>query len=315
MVNGIMVYLKRNKMKKDNLKILILVGIPASGKSTWSSDYVRKNPNWVRVNRDDFRKMLKNAQICEPKIEDMITDLMKTTITKCLTRKLNVIIDNTNLKQKYIKDFIETFKYVADIDYRVFDISLDKAIERDNNRDAKVGEGVIKKMYKDYQILLDSFDFQPVNMVDRPHLTPNYESELPDAVIFDIDGTIALMGNRDPYDWFRVYKDDINKIVSEQIEFHKSKGRKIIIVSGRDAICKGITEEWLDFYNVYYDVLLMRNEKDHRKDTVVKKEIYENHIKDKYNVLAVYDDRLQVLDMWYENGLFTFNVNQGNFEF
>ena len=123
-------------MKNENLKILILVGIPASGKSTWSSDYVRRNPDWVRVNRDDFRKMLKNAQVCEPKIEDMVTDLMKATITKCLMRKLNVIIDNTNLKQKYINDFIETFKYDADIDYRVFDISIDKAIERDNNREA-----------------------------------------------------------------------------------------------------------------------------------------------------------------------------------
>jgi predicted kinase len=36
-------------MKKDNLKILILIGIPASGKSTWSKDFVRNNEKWVRV--------------------------------------------------------------------------------------------------------------------------------------------------------------------------------------------------------------------------------------------------------------------------
>lgn len=302
-------------MKKDNLKILILVGIPASGKSTWSSDYVRKNPDWVRVNRDDFRKMFKNAQVCDPKIEDMITDMMKVAINKSLMRKLNVIIDNTNLRVKYINDFIETFKYSADIDFRIFDISLDKAIERDNNRDSKVGEEVIKKMYNNYKILLDSFDFQPVKMVDRPHLIPNYKSELPDAVIFDIDGTLALMGNRSAYDWMKVYKDDLNNIVAEHIEFHRSKGRKILIVSGRDGVCRKLTEDWLEMYGIQYDEFHMRPENDFRKDTVIKKEIYQNNIKHKYNVLCVYDDRLQVLDMWNKENIFTFNVNQGNIEF
>lgn len=302
-------------MKKDNLKILILVGIPASGKSTWSTDYVRRNSDWVRVNRDDFRKMLKNAQMCEPKVEDMITDLMKNTITKCLMRKLNVIVDNTNLKQKYIKDLVDTFKYSADIDYRVFDISLDKAIERDNNRNAKVGEDVIKKMFNDYKILIDSFDFQPIKKTDRPHLVPNFKSELPEAVIFDIDGTLALMGDRSPYDWMKVYKDDVNDIVAEQIDFHRSKGRKILIVSGRDGMCRKLTEDWLEMYGIKYDAFHMRPENDFRKDTHIKKEIYQNEIDGKYNVVAVYDDRLQVLEMWNKVGIFAFNVNQGNHEF
>lgn len=302
-------------MKKENLKILILVGIPASGKSTWSADYVRRNSDWVRVNRDDFRKMLKNAQMCEPKVEDMITDLMKVAITKCLMRKLNVIVDNTNLKQRYIKDFIDTFKYYADIDYRVFDISVDKAIERDNNREAKVGEGVIKKMHDDYKVLIDSFNFQPVKKVERDHLVPDFSSELPQAVIFDIDGTLALMGDRSPFDWMKVYKDDVNDIVVEQIEFHRSKGRKILIVSGRDGVCRGVTEEWMEMYGIKYDAFYMRPENDYRKDTQIKKEIYQNEIEGKYNVVAVYDDRLQVLDMWYKEGIFTFNVNQGNHEF
>ena len=302
-------------MKNENRKIILCIGIPASGKSTWSSDYVRRNPDWVRVNRDDFRKMLKNEQVCEPKIEDMVTDLMKATITKCLMRKLNVIIDNTNLKQKYINDFIETFKYDADIDYRVFDISIDKAIERDNNRDAKVGEGVIKKMYKDFKVLMDSFDFQPVKKTNRPHLVPKFTTKLPNAVIFDIDGTLALMGKRGPFDWDKVDRDDVNQIVAEQVNFHKSAGRTIIIVSGRDESCRKMTEEWLDFYNIPFDYFFMRPENDFRKDTLIKKEIYQQRILNRFNVLAVYDDRLQVLKTWYELGVFTFNVNQGNFEF
>lgn len=49
---------------------------------------------------------------------------------------------------------------------------------------------------------------------------------------------------------------------------------------------------------------------DTRCDTIVKREIYEEHIKDKYNVLFVIDDRVKVVDMWREQWLFVFDVNQ-----
>lgn len=302
-------------MKKKNLKITILIGIPASGKSTWSKDYIRNNADTVRVNRDDFRLMLKSAQMTEPKIEDMITTLVDATITQSLLRKCNVLVDATNLKVGYIKSFVEKFKYSADIDYRVFDISLEKALERDAKREATVGEAVIKKLYKDYKILMDSFDFQPVTKTDRKHLTPNFESKLEDAVIFDIDGTLALMGKRGPFDWDDVYKDSINEIVAEQLAFHKSKGRKILVVTGRDGVCRKVTEDWLDLHELEYDEMFMRPNDDYRKDTAIKKEIYVNEIRDKYNVLAVYEDRISVSKQWNDMGLFVFNVNQYLIEF
>lgn len=303
-------------MKKSNLKILILIGIPASGKSTWSKEYVRKHENWVRVNRDSFRLMLKDTQTCEPKIEDMITSLMHSTVETSLMRKQNVIIDNTNLKQKYIDEIVERFKYSADIEYQLFDISLDKAIGRDNARDSKVGEGVIRKMYGDYKKLIESMDFQPIKKIEnRPVITQNFFSTLPHAVIFDIDGTLAHMKNRGAFDWKKVDRDDLNQIVAEQVAFHHNLGRKILLVSGRDAICRKETIEWLDFYGIEFDELFMRPENDYRKDTLIKREIYQRDIEGKYNVLAVYDDRLQVLEMWYKEGIFTFNVNQGNLNF
>ena len=302
-------------MKTKELEILVLIGIPASGKSTWAKDFARRNPDWARVNRDDFRLMLKNAQVCDPKIEDMITDLTKETIRKCLMRKLNVIVDNTNLKLKYINEIVEEFKYSANINFRVFDISLDKAIERDEQRESKVGTGVITKMFNDYKKLIDTFDFQPVTKTNRPHLVPDFNSKKEQAIVFDINGTLALMGDRSAFDWMKVYKDEKNEIVAEHVDFHRSKGRKIILVSGRDESCRKLTQEWLEMYGIHYDYLYMRPENDYRKDTIIKREIYQNKIEGIYNVLAVYDDRLQVLDMWYDQNIFTFNVNQGNHEF
>jgi predicted kinase len=302
---------------EQNLQIIICIGIAAAGKSTWSKEYIMRNPSYVRVNRDDFRLMLKNAQVCEVKIEAMITELVFTTIETALSRKLNVIVDNTNLKKKYIDEMIEYFKYQADINFRVFDISLAKAIERDNARQAKVGESVIRKMYNNYRSLIDTFDFQPVKKIkQRVIIQPDYSSKLPQAVLFDIDGTLAHMGNRGPFDWDKVDRDNLNQIVSEQIGFHISLDRKIIIVTGRDASCKENTEEWLKFYGIHYDEIYMRPKDDFRKDTVIKKEIYDNYIKDKYNVMCIYDDRLRVIkDTWHKLKLFTFTVNQGLVEF
>lgn len=303
-------------MKKDILKILILIGIPASGKSTWAAEYVRNNPNWVRVNRDDFRAMLKNSQVCENKIEDMITTLVIDTVNRSLMKNLNVLIDNTNLKRKYIDEFVEQFKYQANIGYRVFDISLAKAIERDAARDKKVGAGPITKMYESYKILIDSFDFQPVNKIkSRPVIKPTFESDLPDAVVFDIDGTLAHIGNRSVFDWMKVYVDDVNPIVAEQMAFHRSKGRKIIIMTGRDAVCRKVTEEWLEMYCLVFDVMFMRPEGNNQKDTVIKRNMYEQEIKGKYNLLCVYDDRLQVIREWAKLGVFVFGCNQGLIEF
>lgn len=301
------------KRKMERLKILILVGIPASGKSTWAKDFVRNNADWTRVNRDDFRMMLKNSGTCEPKVEAMINDLEFGAIDHSLYKKMNVIVDNTNLRAKYINAIVKKFKYKADIDFRIFDISLDKAMERNSKRANVVNDVDMERMYGEYKILMDSYVFQPIREHGRrPNIKPVFESNLPNAVIFDVDQTIALMANRGPFDWDKVYKDDLNVIVWEQIEFHRSKGRKIIIVSGRDGEALKETSEWLDMYDVYYDELLMRPADDFRKDHVVKREIYEKHIKGNYNVLCAYDDRLQVLEMWNKLGIFTFNVNQFN---
>jgi hypothetical protein len=57
----------------------------------------------------------------------------------------------------------------------------------------------------------------------------------------------------------------------------------------------------------------MRPANDFRKDSLIKKEIYENDIKGKYNVIMVYDDRNQVVDVWRGLGLKCAQVEPGEF--
>jgi hypothetical protein len=89
----------------------------------------------------------------------------------------------------------------------------------------------------------------------------------------------------------------------------------IFIFTGRenvqyeDGTCvKEVTKQWLDKYDVPYNFIEIRQEGDHRADNIVKREMYEKHIKDRYNVLYVLDDRKQVIDEWRRLGLFVLDV-------
>lgn len=300
-------------MEKKELDVIVCIGPPASGKSTWVKDFISKNPNYVKVSRDDFRYMLKNTGWCEPKIEKMITELHNEAVITALSNKLSVVIDNTNVKVKFINEIIDLVKEYANVSYRVFDVPLKTLYERDSARERSVGKDVIDRMYNDYQILKDSFHFQPVKKEKKKKvIKPNYSSNLPDAVIFDLDGTLAIMSDkRNPYDWDMVDMDDPNDVVIEQVKYHKSLGRKIIIISGRDIVSMERTKIWLNIYDIEYDLILMRPTNNFEKDDIIKRRLFEEFIEDRYNIIAVYDDRLSVCQMWYDKELFVFNCNQG----
>ena len=74
--------------------ILLTVGIPASGKSTWARNYVRENPDTIRVCRDDLRLMIGGAQMLDAKGEKLVTKLVEHTIAN--RGKKDVIVDQTN---------------------------------------------------------------------------------------------------------------------------------------------------------------------------------------------------------------------------
>jgi len=302
------------KMKDKNLKVKILIGVPASGKSTWASEFALRNEKWIRVNRDDLRMMLKTQNFCDPKVESLINDIQDEIILKSLAKNLNVIVDNTNLKQSRIKQIIKLVEYKADIEFQVFDISLDKAIERDSKREKKVGENIIRDMFNTYKILVDSFDTSLIKKKTEIYKNPIKDKNKEDVILCDIDGTLAHMnGKRGPFDWQKVDRDDVDEIVADRLIKHKQLGEKVIIVSGREDSCMDLTKEWLEFYKIPYDDIFMRKKDDFRKDSIIKKEIFENEINPKYNVLFVYDDRNQVVKTWRELGVKVFQVEEGNF--
>lgn len=135
------------------------------------------------------------------------------------------------------------------------------------------------------------------------------------AVICDIDGTLAnRITDRKPFEWDRVKEDSLIQAVADLLAMFTKNGVLVILFSGRDESCRNLTQEWLVENNIHYDDLFMRKAKDNRKDFIVKRELYEEHIKDNYDVWFVLDDRNQVVDMWRkELELPCFQVNYGDF--
>lgn len=146
---------------------------------------------------------------------------------------------------------------------------------------------------------------------------------LKDAIIVDIDGTIANINHRRKYveskpkDWDKffslMYKDKPNETVIDIIKKYKRTGEKIILCTGRMSMYEVETDNWLKKMGVHYDELFMRENGDFRADDIVKKEIYQNVIEDYYNVVLVLDDRNRVVKMWRELGLTCFQVAEGDF--
>ena len=133
------------------------------------------------------------------------------------------------------------------------------------------------------------------------------------AIIVDIDGTVADGGDRSPYDYENVDKD---KPIYRIVELVRHLRRKyfIIFVSGREETCRVKTQLWIwKHIKVNSFELFMRKEKDYRQDAIIKQEIYENEIEGKYNIHFVLDDRDQVVAMWRKKGLTCLQVDYGDF--
>lgn len=289
------------------MKMLILRGLPASGKSTWAKDYARNNKDWIIVSRDDLRNMRGVYWI--PKQEGLITKMEINSIKTVLDSGYNVISDGTNLCKERNRERVKMLKNIypnLSVEYRNFDISLEDAIDRDLRRKKSVGRKVIIDMYDKYFLS------------EKEYYKPN--NDLPEAVIVDVDGTIAKMNRRGPYDWDKVDSDIPVLNVIDLVKNIKNSGKQIIFLTGRDGneVCKDKTIKWIEnHFNWNYQndfILYIRKENDNRKDSIIKKELFNEKIRNNFNIKMVLDDRDQVVRMWRkELGLTCLQVNYGDF--
>ena len=171
------------------------------------------------------------------------------------------------------------------------------------------------------------------------------------TIIFDLDGTLALVDKRvqksliptesssdgEGMDWDIFFDgknvltlDEPNYPVISMAQMYYEKGFNIVIFSGRNDRSYEETRQWLEEYEVPYNLLVMRPDKFKDKswpiasgnpatkamrfmpDEILKKEMLDTFV-DIDDVFMCVDDRQKVVDMWRDLGLTCFQVAPGDF--
>ena len=293
-----------------NLKVIVCKGLPASGKTTFAIEWVKKDPTKrVRVNKDDLRAMLHGGHYSKGN-EKQVVRLETEIIQDALEDGKSVVVDNTHLATnkdgtnkhfERIKSIAEHCQFGVNVELKEFNAEPEECIKRDLKRVNSVGSDVIWRMYWDHIV-------GPIQIKERA-------SNIPDCIIVDIDGTLAQMKGRHPFQWDKVGEDLIRTHIKRVVDAYHHLGYTIILMSGRDAVCKQETIDWLDFNCISYDKLFMRPEGNCEKDTVIKERLYKENIEGNYNVLLVVDDRPSVIRMWVKLGLPVVSANPTTWEF
>ena len=301
-------------------KLLILVGAPGSGKSTFARYFLRTEDNWIRVNRDDFRLMQFGDSLMIPFYEERISKMVEASVLTLLKSDTNVIIDATNTSLRTIQDMIHTYTEYADISFKVFDLPVDELVKRCDKRYEETGKfiskSVVERNVANLKHTLEKFDFAPIPRKVQVATTSyaTQDKNLPKAVICDLDGTLSLLNGRDPYNAATCDNDLLNEPIAAALKMAKQQGYQVILLSGREDKFREPTMRFLDKHQIGYDLLLMRTSNDFRKDNIIKRELFEGEIQGKYFVEFLLDDRNQVVDMWRKDlHLPCFQVNYGDF--
>ncbi len=146
---------------------------------------------------------------------------------------------------------------------------------------------------------------------------------LPNCVLFDLDGTLANCDHRrvhitkKPKDWQAfnacMANDTVHANIFQLMNILKGSGWKVVICTGREAAYRDVTIAWLRKWNIWFDAIYMRAEKDYRADDIIKSELLDRILADGFSPWLVVDDRDRVVAMWRSRGLTCLQCAPGDF--
>lgn len=278
-------------------KLLILRGLPGTGKSTWVKEECPAD--YQVINWDAMQASAPASSFRE------VRDCSLLYATSLLNAGKSVVVDNTNLTPKTIQSWIDIGKVAgATVEIKDFGIGVDECVRRDSGREkGRTGRAVIEKM----ALFAGLVEFDPSKKI----------------VIFDMDGTLADCSwrrhhlEKKPKDHASFYANcDQDPPIPSVARWAQEVQHdyQLVVVSGRPTdLCGVQTERWLELHRLHPVRLFMRNRKDYRPDTIIKKEILDKIGPEK--ILFCVDDRPCVVNMWRENKVRVYPVGTWEKEF
>ena len=307
-------------------KLIITRGLPASGKTTFARSWVAEDrENRVRINRDDIRQMLDEGEFVKGVTEKRVLAARDALVRQFLGYGYEVVVDDTNLPMRTARDLRKLAdKAGAEFEIMEFtDVDVDVCLAREQVRaranNTVALNHVILDMHERYLKGRDAWLQWPEEPSDSPKDVTPYSGTpgAPKAVIFDIDGTLAAHNGRDPFDVSLVYQDTLIEPIGDLAQTFHNLGYEVLFMSGRNDNSRFETHKWLaDKLGMwaFNQPLFMRKAGDGRRDSVVKLELFDRHVRDRYDVKYAVDDRNQVVaECWRAMGITCLQCADGDF--
>lgn len=146
--------------------LILLCGIPGSGKTTWAKNYISKNPDFVHLSSDAIRAELYGDENIQGNPVEVFT-LMQKKAVESLNAGYNVVYDATSMTRKDRASIISMCPKFTHIQCNIIWAPIETCIERDSTRERTVGKEVIDRMLKRFQMSYYDEGIDEINII-RP---------------------------------------------------------------------------------------------------------------------------------------------------
>lgn len=235
--------------------LILLVGIPGSGKTTYAEKYVEKYPGTVHLSSDKIRAELWGNEATQGDNNEVFS-LMQSRAIDALNNGQSVVYDATNITRKDRSYIITLCPKFAKIECHIIWSKIETCVVRDQMRDRNVGREVIYRMLKRFQapyydegfneikiVVPDCWDLDANDYVERcfvdmriPHDNPHHTLNIADHCM-EAERYLLNKDINDDYLIFATLVHDIGKPYVK--DFIDSKGNPCEIAHYYQHQCVG----------------------------------------------------------------------------
>lgn len=150
----------RPSARPEGGDVIILRGLPGSGKTTWARDFIRYRQWYRRISKDALREMFSFGRY-SPQSEKDVVKLRNALLMDVLKDCPHAVVDDTNLTDRHVRDIkshaIGWWNGAPRISIEIleFHTPLEECIRRDALRPTPVGAERIHEMNERWQYECD----------------------------------------------------------------------------------------------------------------------------------------------------------------